>query len=303
MLHRAVVAHDQPAAVIHPAKAALDFPALAITRPRFDRAPALRTAPLVPLKGRDGRLDTPVAQALTKVMAVVGFVRHQLLRACTRSAPFLRDTYGRQGGVRQSALVGLGTVYVQTNRQAMPIRHDHHFTALADLRVADPRSPFLAGTKLPSRKARVHSSLPWASSWLSSARHIRAVEFPHRRHNMRSIGTLSSPRFESTTPDKQVEHLGEQALCRSTHDQLGPKLAQDRKLKPASGSSNPNAYFQSIRPRTASAACRWDTGQQTGHQRQSCQVYRASACTGSHWDRPRGPLGRLVLAHLRSQSA
>ena len=76
MLHSSFVAHDQPVAVIHPAKAALDFPALPITRPRFDRPPALRTAPLAALKDRDGRLDGPAAQSLTKVLAVVGLEQH-----------------------------------------------------------------------------------------------------------------------------------------------------------------------------------------------------------------------------------
>jgi hypothetical protein len=172
MRHKSFVAHNQAPAVVHPRKTASDFPALTITGPRLNWAPALRPASLAALNGRDGRLHASAAQSLAKVLAVVGFVRHQLLRACTRSALFLRDTHGRQGGIRQLALVGLGTVYVQANRQAMTISHDHHFTALTDLRFADPRSPFFAGTKLPSRKARVHSSLPWASSWLNSTRQI-----------------------------------------------------------------------------------------------------------------------------------
>ena len=41
MFHSSLIVHDQPVAVIHPAEAALDFPALAVTlpvligRPRF----------------------------------------------------------------------------------------------------------------------------------------------------------------------------------------------------------------------------------------------------------------------------
>jgi hypothetical protein len=38
MLYHSFVAHDQPTAVVHPTEAAFDFPALAITRARFDMA-------------------------------------------------------------------------------------------------------------------------------------------------------------------------------------------------------------------------------------------------------------------------
>jgi len=172
MLHGSFVAHDLSPAVVHPPTTAFDLPALTLTGSRLDRAPALRPASLAALTGREGRLDPPSAQSLTNVMAVVGLVRPPRLRAGTRPAPFLRDTYRRQGGVRQWALVGLGTVYGQAHRQAMALSHDHHCAALAELRVADPRAPFVAGTQLPSRKAGVHSSLPRASSWLTSARQI-----------------------------------------------------------------------------------------------------------------------------------
>src|ERR671914_150516 len=174
MLDRSFVAHDQAPTVIHPAKAAFDFPALAIARTNFDRAPAFRLAPLTALNRRDRRLDPSAAQSLAKLIAIVGFVRHQLLRASARAATWLGDTHGGQGRLRQLALMGLGTVHIQANRQALTIGDDHDLAAFADFRFANPRSPFLAGTKLPSRKARVHSSLPWASSWLSNARHLRS---------------------------------------------------------------------------------------------------------------------------------
>jgi len=43
------------------------------------------------------------------------------------------------------------------------------------------RSPFFAGTKLPSRKARLHSRLPCSSRVASSARQIRS-QVPSRSH-------------------------------------------------------------------------------------------------------------------------
>ena len=46
MLHRSLIAHDPPPTMIHPAKAAFDLPALAITWPGLDRTPTFRPAPL-----------------------------------------------------------------------------------------------------------------------------------------------------------------------------------------------------------------------------------------------------------------
>jgi hypothetical protein len=154
--------------------APLDFPALTITGPCLKRAPALWPAALAALKGRDGGLDAPAAQSLAKVTAVVGFIRHQLFRVGPRPAPSLGDANRRQRGICQSELMALGAVPVQANRHAMTISHDHHYTALADLRFTDPKPPFFAGTKLPSRKACVPSSLPRASSWLNSVRQLCA---------------------------------------------------------------------------------------------------------------------------------
>jgi hypothetical protein len=44
--HSSFTAHDQPPAIVHPAKAAFDFPPLAITRPHLNRASTLRLVPL-----------------------------------------------------------------------------------------------------------------------------------------------------------------------------------------------------------------------------------------------------------------
>jgi hypothetical protein len=170
MVYRAFVAHDQPTAVGHPPEAAFDCPALALTRTRFDGATALWLAPLAALNGRNGRLEAPATPPLAKGMAVIGFVRDQFLRPCTQPAALRRDTHARQGGVRQLALVGLGTGHVHAKRHAMAISHDQHFTALAALRFTDAGAPFFAGTKRPSRRACAQSIWPWACSWLKSAR-------------------------------------------------------------------------------------------------------------------------------------
>jgi hypothetical protein len=172
MLYGSFVAHDQAPAVIHPAKAAFDFPALAITRARFEGAAALRLASLAAFNGRDGRLDAPAAQALADGLAVVGSVRHQFLRASSWTTASLRHADRGQGGLHQLALVEWGTRDVQADRQALAIGHDHHLRALADCGLTDAGPPCFAGTKLPSKNACAHSSVPWAFSWLSKVRQI-----------------------------------------------------------------------------------------------------------------------------------
>jgi hypothetical protein len=172
MLYRSFVTYDQAPAVIHPAKAAFDFPALAIPRARFDGAAALRLAPLAAFNGGDGRLDAPAAQALTDGLAVVRSVRHQFLRAGSWTTAPLRHAHRGQGSLHQLALVRSRTINVQADWQAVAIGHDHHRRALADFGLADAGPPFFAGTTLPSKHACAHSSLPWASSWLSKVRQI-----------------------------------------------------------------------------------------------------------------------------------
>jgi hypothetical protein len=172
MLYCSFIAHDQAPAVIPPAKAAFDFPALAITRARFDGAAALRFAPRPAFNGRDGWLDAPAAQALPDCLAVVCSVRHQFLRASSWTTASLRHADRGQGGLHQLALVGLGTIDGQADRQALAIGNDHHLRALADFGLTDAGPPFFAGTKLPSKKACAHLSWPWAFSWLSKVRQI-----------------------------------------------------------------------------------------------------------------------------------
>ena len=186
MSHPSFIADNHSPAVIPPPEAAVDFPALPITRPRFDRTPTRRLAALTAFKRWDGRLNTPPAEALTPLTAVVGFVGDPFLRARTRAATPLRDSHRRQGSFHQVALMRWRSIHIHTHGHPMAIGPPHSFAALADLRLPDAGSPFFAGTKLPSRKACAHSSLPWASSWLNSVRPIRShVPSPDHAHNRR----------------------------------------------------------------------------------------------------------------------
>jgi hypothetical protein len=174
MLDMALITHDQPSAVVHPAKAPFHLPALAVTRPYAKWSAALRSLPVAALKARNRRLDTPPLQLLAKGLAVITLVGHKLLRPRTWAATPLGDFDRGQGRLGQPAFMGSGARHVQPKRQAMAIGNNHHFRAFANFGLTDAGAPFLAGTKLPSKNACAHSSLPWASSWLNSLRHIRS---------------------------------------------------------------------------------------------------------------------------------
>src|SRR5688500_16468156 len=174
MLDITLVAHHQAAIIVHPPEAAFHLPAPAVAGAGADRAPSFE-APAAPARDRwNRRLNTPTAQITAEGLTVIRLIRDQFLRACPRTAAWLRDADGRQGGFRQLALVRVGTRDMQPDGQALALGDHHHFRALAHLGFPYRIAPFFAGTKLPSRKDLAHSSLLWASNWLSRARHMRS---------------------------------------------------------------------------------------------------------------------------------
>ena len=99
MVYRALIPYDQPPIIIHPPEAALHLPTVAIVGPSADRPPTLGTRPVPARERGNGGLDTPAAQIATEGLAVIGFIRDQLLRACPRAASPCKAT-GIDAGVR-----------------------------------------------------------------------------------------------------------------------------------------------------------------------------------------------------------
>src|SRR5918911_1332207 len=172
MLDITLIAHHQAPIVVHPAEAAFDFPALAVAGAREDRAPPFGAFAVAAHDWGNRRLDPPAPQITGESLTIIGLVCDEFRRACPRTASWLWDPDGRQGGFRQSALVRLGTCDMPPHGQALAVGDHPHVRALAHLGFPHRIAPCFAGTKLPSRKALVHSSLLWASNWLSSARHL-----------------------------------------------------------------------------------------------------------------------------------
>src|SRR5688572_33023053 len=99
MLDSSFITHDHTPAVIHPAKAAFDCPALARAHTRFQWSATRRCAPLAAFEGRDGRLDAPAAQAWADGLASVCSGRHQYLWASAWAPASLRHAHRGQGRI------------------------------------------------------------------------------------------------------------------------------------------------------------------------------------------------------------
>jgi len=171
-MRRTLPSHDQSAVIVHPGKSSLEFPAGLVHRSCLDWTTTLRFLPLLPLKSRDGRLDTSLAQFSSKSTAVIGFISRQRSRSSARAASGLWHSDGLQRLIGQRNFMRLSAIQMQTNRQAIVIYDQHYLATFADFRLAYSGAPLFAGTKLPSRKACAHSSFPWASSLLNRARQI-----------------------------------------------------------------------------------------------------------------------------------
>jgi len=171
-MQRTLPTHDQSTAIVHPGESSLNLPARLVQCPCLDRTTSLRFLAFAPLKGRDRHLDASFTQLSSKSATIVSLISCQRFGSSARTTAFLWHSDRLQRLIGQGDLMRLSTVQVQTNRQAIPIYHQHHFAALANFGLAYSGAPLFAGTKLPSRKACAHSSFPCASSLLNKARQI-----------------------------------------------------------------------------------------------------------------------------------
>jgi hypothetical protein len=181
MLDIAFIAPDQPPTIVHPRQAPLHLPAVAVTGARPNGPSACGALPTA-CHRRHGGLDAAPSPLSAAGLAVIGLVRDQLLRPRAWATTPLRDVERRQGRHGQGEVMRACTRHRQPDRQPWAVGHHHDVRALADLGLADTGAPCLAGTTRPSRHARDHSSVLWASSALRSARQTRSQgpSFDHR---------------------------------------------------------------------------------------------------------------------------
>src|ERR1044072_815662 len=165
-------ANQQAAKISHPTKATLDAKALLVGFPVRDPRPSVLFAPFGrSLLSRNAHLNATLLQTATKVTTGIATVSHQLAWSGFDLPLAASHAHGFKRWRGQSNLSRGSTVEMKANGQTVAIGHQHPFSALAFLGVAYCSSPFLAGTKLPSRNACAHSSFSCLSSVESTARH------------------------------------------------------------------------------------------------------------------------------------
>ena len=169
-----IIAHHQPTIRVHPREAPLDRPAVLIACAGTQRTPALGPLTIAPLTRWHGGCDPTPTHVAAQRCTVIGVIRHHFVWSRAGPAASAWHPNGPHRRFSQGAFVRVCARHVQADGHTSAIYHDHHLGAFADLRCASASAPFFAGTKLPSRNARAHSSLLSASRRLRSVRQMRS---------------------------------------------------------------------------------------------------------------------------------
>jgi len=145
------VADNQAPEVLKPGKQALHLP----SAPIASQFPAVLSFLFFPSFAMwcNHFNTTFVKQLLVKFIAVVGFVANQLIRGILSKAAVYR-------GLDKLYLVRRSAFNVSGDRKTSSVCDCHDLGAFATLCLADSKTPFFAGAKLPSINASLISILP-----------------------------------------------------------------------------------------------------------------------------------------------
>jgi hypothetical protein len=159
---------DQHAAELtQPGVGTLDLPTSFVT----SQFPAILEPPfLVVLPVGSNQLNASLLPSLTQWIGVVATVSDHSLWLLPRPAFTPRDADLLERGVRKRNFCRRGTFQPNSQRNTFTVSQYHPLCAFTTLGFADCSAPFLAGAKLPSRKASSHLSKPCSSSAPSNVR-------------------------------------------------------------------------------------------------------------------------------------
>jgi len=155
------VANNQASEVLKPSKETFDFPSALISAKLPSVLGAL-FAPVFSMRGNHFNA-TFVHKALIKTIAVIGLIANYAIRS------ILGET-AINGRLHKLYFMGRSALNVSGDRKTSSVCDGHDLGAFAALCLADSKTPFFAGTKVPSMKASRMSMPPrWyrssASSW------------------------------------------------------------------------------------------------------------------------------------------
>ena len=166
------VANNQSPEVLKPCKQALDFPS-ALIAPQFPAILGLRFFSSFTMWCN--QIDTTfVKELIIKFIAVVRFIANQLIGRILGKAAV-------DCGFNQFYLMGRSAFNVSGDRKTKSVCDCHDLGAFATLCLADSKTPFFAGAKLPSMNASRISILSRSlrSSTISWAMRLKTPYWTH----------------------------------------------------------------------------------------------------------------------------
>jgi hypothetical protein len=127
---------------------------------------------VVPASGDEG-LNAPPGQAGAQRVTIIAPIRNQAVGSLARSPrlPWPADGDCLEGLFEQGDFRRGRRLQVCSQRSTRAIDQNQPLRPLAPLGLADFRSPFFAGMKLPSAKHSSQRSFCWSLSWARKARH------------------------------------------------------------------------------------------------------------------------------------
>ncbi len=144
-----LVSHNDPAVISDPTEGSLDD----ISSPVAIREPVILSIDVpVVLSMRRKEIDSPVPQAFSRRIAVVGLISDHSFRSHQRSlGSSFWDSDSSNNRIKESDLSRRGTVGMASERNTLAIDQYHAHRSLSPLGFPDPRAPFSAGKKLASQ--------------------------------------------------------------------------------------------------------------------------------------------------------
>jgi len=161
------VSDQQSSKLVEPGVGTLDDPSTFVSA----QFPPVFVAPLLvvlPIWG--DQFDASLLQPLAQWVRVVGTVGDYPFRLLTRATFGSGDADFFQCGFRKRSFSRRGTFKPNSQRKTLTVDQYHPLRSLAAFGFTDCGAPFLAGAKLPSRKASSHRSNPSPSNAPSNVR-------------------------------------------------------------------------------------------------------------------------------------
>ena len=152
------VANNQSSIVLEPCKESLDFPATSIAS-QFSTILGVRFFPSSPVRCNHFNIAF-IKKSLVKAIAIIGLITDEFIRGILGKATVYRR-------LNQFHFMGRSAFNVSGDRNTRSVCDCHDLGTFAALCLADSKTPFFAGAKLPSMNASRISTLP--RSYRSSA--------------------------------------------------------------------------------------------------------------------------------------